>query len=327
MKYAIGIDIGGTKIASGIVNEHGDLIQEEKIPSDPSDRENMFANVVKCVHNLLDHSSIPLDQIVGIGAGVPGKVDVDKGVAIFQNNIPWGGFPLAERLEAAFGVERVRIDNDVYMATFAEWKKANLAGNELFVYVTISTGISCAIIQGGKFLRGAGFAGELGLVPVQRKGAAVAGDGQSEEGTPFADDGSLQKGESIDETRLENVAAGPAMEKAANLLYGTTDMSGVKLFAKFYDGDKQAVELVGQMADSIAQSVYMLTSIIDPHKIVFGGSIAFYNPSLVDLIKEKLRLRLIDEQKHILDNLDVSTMENGQGIIGAGLRALSGVED
>lgn len=312
MKYAIGIDIGGTKVASGIVNERGDLIQEEKVPSDSSDREKMFSCVVTCVNNLLDHSSIPLDQIVGIGAGVPGKVDVDNGVAIFQNNLPWGDFPLADRLKDTFGVESVTIDNDVYMATFAEWKKANLVDNELFVYATISTGISCAIIQGGEFLRGAGFAGELGLVPVmQREGAASFGDASVRENT------------SVDATRLENVAAGPAMEKKANARYGTTDMSGVTLFAKLYDGDELAVELVEQMADSIAQGVYMLTSIIDPHKIVFGGSVAFYNPSLVDLIKDKLRLRLIDEQEHILDNIDVSTMENGQGIIGAGLRALS----
>lgn len=312
MRYAIGIDIGGTKIASGILNEHGDIIQQEKVPSDPSDRESMFARVIACVNKLLDHSSIPLDQIVGIGAGVPGKVDVHNGVAIFQNNLPWENFPLAERLKETYDVERVTIDNDVYMATFAEWKKAKLT-DELFVYVTISTGISCAIIQGGEFLRGAGFAGELGLIPVLQNGCeAVGGDACSDEEV------------TVEGMRLENVAAGPAMEKAANRRYDATDMTGVKLFAKFYEGDARAVELIEHMADSIAQSVYMLTSIIDPHKIVFGGSIAFYNPKLVELIREKLRLRLIAEQTHILDHLDVSTMENGQGIVGAGLRVLDG---
>lgn len=296
MKYAIGLDIGGTKVASGIVNEHGDLIQEEKVPSDASDRESMFASVEKCVRNLLNHSSIPLEEIVGIGAGVPGKVDVENGVAIFQNNIPWGDFPLAERLRATFDVAEVTIDNDVYMATFAEWKKARLVSNELFVYVTVSTGISCAIIQGGEFLRGAGFAGELGLVPVMTDGGAKA---------------------DVDGSRLEKVAAGPALERAA-------DMSAPELFGKFYAGDVRAVELVHQMAYHLAQGVYMLSSIIDPHRIVFGGSVAFHNPRLVALVREKLAERLIKEQEHILDHIEVSTMENGQGIIGAGLRVLDG---
>lgn len=300
MKYAIGIDIGGTKIASGIVNERGDLIQQEKVASDPNDREKMFERVTKCVNDLLDHSSIPLNEIVGFGAGVPGKVDVKNGIAIFQNNIPWGNFPLADRIKAAFDVEQVTIDNDVYMATFAEWKKANLT-DELFVYMTISTGISCSIIQGGEFIRGAGFAGELGLIPVVVK---------HEDGTQSAE-------------RLEYVAAGPAMEKAANNRYNTTDMTAAELFAKFYEGDSIATELIHQMADTIAQNVYTLTSVIDPHKIVFGGSVSFHNPILIDLIKEKLQTHLIEEQKHILDNMDVSTMENGQGIIGAGLRVLA----
>lgn len=326
MKYAIGIDIGGTKIASGIVNENGDVIQQEKVPSAPADREEMFARVVTCVNNLLDHSSIPLDDIAGIGVGVPGKVDVDKGIAVFQNNLPWKMFPLAERVKAAFGVERVTIDNDVYMATFAEWKKAHLTNNELFVYMTISTGISCAIIQGGEFLRGAGFAGEIGLVPVVQKGR-----GRSNEDTAV----SVLAGENsalhdwsysreLHVARLETVAAGPAMEKEANKRYETTDMTGVDLFAKFYEGDHIAKELIQQMTDAIAQSVYMLISIIDPHKIVFGGSVASHNPYLIHLIKEQLNTHLIEEQKHILEQMDVSKMENGQGIVGAGLRALDG---
>lgn len=310
MKYAIGIDIGGTKIASGIVNENGDIIQQEKVLSDLAGREEMFAGVVKCVNNLLDHSSIPLDDIAGIGVGVPGKVDVDKGIAVFQNDLPWKMFPLKKRVKAAFDVDRVTIDNDVYMATFAEWKKAQLTNDELFVYMTISTGISCAIIQSGEFLRGAGFAGEIGLVPVVQQGCGYLQD--------------WSNSRELNVARLETVAAGPAMERAANKRYETTDITGFDLFAKFYEGENIAKELIQQMADAIAQSVYMLISIIDPHKIVFGGSVAFHNPYLIHLIKEQLHTHLIEEQKHILEQMDVSRMENDQGIIGAGLRVLDG---
>lgn len=382
MKYAIGIDIGGTKIASGIVNENGNIIQEKKVASDPSDRENMFARVVKCVHDLLDQSNITLDAVVGIGAGVPGKVDVDNGIAIFQNNLPWGDFPLAERLQAEFGVKHVTIDNDVYMATYAEWKKAQLSDNELFVYMTISTGISCAIIQGGEFIRGAGFAGELGLLPVVQEADVLhaeehsvdafapaydAGEGVYKSGMDSGSGEGMQAGDSDSSTdklrladdsashaakdvehsendpvahgapshlddlhdtgemtvaRLEVVAAGPALEKKANDMYRTVGLSGAELFDRFYKGERTANALIERMADAVAQSVYMVVSVIDPHKIVFGGSVAFHNPQLVDVIKAKLEERLIEEQRHILDGLEVSRMENGQGIIGAGMHAI-----
>src|SRR5699024_3821382 len=115
------------------------------------------------------NTSFRLKEIAGIGAGVPGKVDVSHGIAVFQNNSPCPTFPMKDRLQEEFPVERTTIDNDVYMATYAECKQANMDFEEMFTYVTIITGISCAMIQKGEFLRGAGFAGELGLVPVMQE--------------------------------------------------------------------------------------------------------------------------------------------------------------
>ncbi|GGJ98149.1 glucokinase [Lentibacillus kapialis] len=299
MKYAIGLDIGGTKIASGIVNQTGDIIQREVVDSDPSNRESMFSQVEACIEQLLDHSSIPMHDIYGIGAGVPGKVDLKNGIAIFQNNLPWREFPLAERIKKTFGTERVIVDNDVYMAAFAEWKEAQLLREELFVYMTVSTGISGAIIQAGEFIRGAGFAGEVGMIPVNS--------------------------DFHDETlgRLEYVASGPALEKHANIAYGKSDMTAKQVFEAFYTGDPTAQSLIDDMAYALAQGIYVFSSLLDPHKMVFGGSVIFNNPKLLAMIKAKLDNWLIDEQKHILNNVEISHMGNEQGIIGAGHRILA----
>jgi len=296
MRYALGIDIGGTKVAAGILNDQGDLIQSELVKSDPSGREKMFTQVVKCVELLLSHSSIPMHEIYGIGAGVPGRVDVDKGIAVFQNNLAWRNFPLVERLREALGIEKIIIDNDVYMAAFAEWKEAKLRDDELFVYVTISTGISCSIIQGGKFIRGAGFAGEIGLVPT------------------------IDKGEEGRVHRLELAAAGPALQERARKLYKNDFLTTKDIFTKYNDGDTQARKLVDNMISSLAHGIYMINSLLDPHKIIFGGSVAAHNPFLLNLLKEKLDNYLIEEQKHILKNMEVSHLGNEQGMVGAGLK-------
>lgn len=298
MKYAIGIDIGGTTVASGIVNQSGKIIDEEIIESDTSNKENMFNSVVTCVEKLLSHSSIPLEDIAGIGVGVPGKVDREHGVAVFQNNLPWTQFPVAERIREAFSVEHVVIDNDVYMAAFAEWKKLNLSGEELFIYLTISTGISCSIIQGGEFISGKGFAGEVGLIPV------------------FAPNEAAQV------ERLEKVAAGPAIERYAKEMFSDDTMTAEKVFALLAEGDKKAETLIDNVMTSLTHGIYMLTSLLDPHHVVFGGSVITNNPDLLSRIKEKLEVYLIDEQSHILEQMEVSNLGNGQGIIGAGLSAL-----
>lgn len=295
MRYSLGIDIGGTTVASGIVNQNGDLIQQVIQDSDPSEREQMFASVVQSVEKLLSHSSIPLDQIYGIGVGVPGKVDRENGVAIYQNNLPWKNFPIVDRLKKEFNISRIVMDNDVYMAAFSEWKEAKLT-DELFVYLTLSTGISCSIIQEGEFIRGAGFAGELGLVPVHAPHDDVLID------------------------RLEKVASGPAMTKYGRVKLGDNTLTSEKVFQQYYEGDKLAQQLVENVASSIAHGIYMIVSIIDPHKIVLGGSVAVHNRILLTLIKDKLTEYLIAEQQHILDHMEISTQGNEQGIIGAGLR-------
>ena len=97
MKMAIGIDIGGTKIAAGIISESGELLHRTEVKSDPSDRENMFKQVVTAVDQVLVGTSF--SEIEGIGVGVPGKVDRENGIAVFQNNLPWQQFPIAARFQ------------------------------------------------------------------------------------------------------------------------------------------------------------------------------------------------------------------------------------
>ena len=292
MRYAIGLDIGGTKIAAGLVTEDGTVLHQETVASDPTDRETMFLQVIKCIDQLLETSSVPNQHIAGIGVGVPGKVDRKRGVAVFQNNLPWSQFPLVERLKEAFGFDRIVIDNDVHVAAFAEWKDKQLE-DETFVYFTISTGISSAIIDGGTFMRGAGFAGEIGLVPVYTPGM-----------TP-------------EMTRLEQAVSGPALAKQANLLMNTSDMTGEKVFQLYDENDQQAKKVIDHFIDALAQGIYMINSLIDPDAIVFGGSVANYNPIIIDLLKKRLADYMIEQQTHLLNHLSISQLGKDQGVIGA----------
>src|SRR5699024_7798130 len=124
--------------------------------------------------------------------------------------------------------------------------------------------------------------------------------------------------------RLEKMAAGPAVEKAAVVSYGDEAITAEDLFMKFYRGERQAKLIVHQMADALAQGIYTLISIIDPHKIDVRGSVATENPVLIEVIKEKLCSFLLDAHTHIVNEIRVSKMEESQCLIGAGLRVLDG---
>ncbi|MFF2876363.1 ROK family protein [Gottfriedia sp. NPDC057991] len=298
MKRAIGIDIGGTKIAAGIISDKGELLERTEVKSDPSDREIMFDRVVEAVEQVLRKSWTTIADIEGIGVGVPGKVDYEKGVAVFQNNLPWKQFPITVRLQEQFGIERITIDNDVYMAAFAECKAAQVKRDETFVYVTISTGISCSIIHKGSFFRGAGFAGELGLIPARWKGT---------------------------NDRLEKIAAGPGIQRIAERELQVDTISTEDVFAGYINGAQEYQAIINKITDYLAQGIYTISCLLDPHKIVFGGSVIVKNPFLLQLIKVKLKNYQLPEQQHLLEEMSISTLAQNNGVVGAGLRIFEGM--
>lgn len=296
MRKAVGIDIGGTKIAAGIISEYGELLNRTEVKSNTSDREKMFDGVVEALERVLAESTLSLADIDGIGVGVPGKVDRENGIAVFQNNLPWQQFPIVSRLQNKFSIERVIVDNDVYMAAFAEWKAAHVQMFETFVYMTISTGISCSIIHNGSFIRGAGFAGEVGLMPVR----SMHVDKRN--------------------ARLETVGAGPAIQELANKKLHLEHLSTKDVFAGYTKGKSEYQSIIDDLADSLAQGLYAVSCLVDPHKIVIGGSVMVNNPFLLELIREKLKIYQIPEQHHILAKMSVSALKQDNGVVGAGLR-------
>ena len=208
MTYALGVDIGGTKVATVLIDESGRILNRSEVESIPTDKEKMFGQVIKCIEMVLEDSSVQMEEVNGIGVGIPGKVDRENGIAIYQNNLPWKNFPIVSRLQDYFSIKNIVIDNDVYMATYAEWKVANLNTEDTFVYLTVSTGISCSIIHRGSFLRGNGFAGEIGLFPV------------------------LSKTNANGMESLEKVASGPAIQKRVEKLFTNQSLTTKDLFRK-----------------------------------------------------------------------------------------------
>ena len=292
MKQSIGVDIGGTKVAVAIINEKGEIVNRRQAPSEVESAETLFEQVVRLINEELNEHPFSIQEMEGIGIGLPGKVDVENGVAVFQNNIPWPNFPIVKRLQEVYGSIPVKIDNDVKVAAY---RLQNLTEKEMFAYVTLSTGIAATNIVHNEILRGAGFSGEIGFIPVHFFGQWMS---------------------------LEEACSGVGIQKKAQELYQDTSVTTKDVFEKWRHGDAIATDIIRQAASGIASSLHTMICLLDPHVIVFGGSVSNYNPDYIELVKEILETRLHAEQKHVLKRTVTSTIKGDNGIIGAGLLVL-----
>lgn len=291
-KYALGVDIGGTKIAVALIDERGSINSRVERPTITTSKEDLFQLLIQCIDEVFEKSGQDAQTIEGIGIGVPGKVDVDKGIAIFQNNIPWENFPLAQRVKEVYGEHLiVKIDNDVKMAAYSEYKHLNLKADELFTYVTISTGVAATSIENKRILRGSGFSGEIGFLPT-KVGSEVHA--------------------------LEKIASGPGIEKRGQKILNDSNLTTKDIFKLYEEGHEEATKIVKKAAEHHAYALYTMVCVLDPKTFVLGGSVAYNNPKFVEEIRQALAKIVIPEQAHILDEIHISEYGSDNGVVGAG---------
>lgn len=283
MNYAIALDIGGTKLAAALVDEQGEVSSRTKLESRTMDKESMFKQVIYAIDKVLSRCNELKENIIGIGVGLPGKVDRENGVAVFQNNLPWENFPLKERLLEVYPKMAVLIENDVAVAAYGEYFLNKIKGGDLFTYITLSTGVASASILHNELIMGNGFSGELGLIPVTT---------------------SLEN----DELRiLEKCTSGVAIENYGKQTFEDATITTKDVFEKYYQEDPKADKIINEVAKSLAFGFVSVISLLDPNKIIVGGSVAVHHPVLIELVKEHLSELLIEAQWDAIERIQIST--------------------
>ena len=292
MDYILAADIGGTKLSTALLKkEDGTVVKTLEIRSENKDGEVLFYSLVDSFKSLCVDACVNLSNISGVAVGIPGIVDVDKGIAVFQNNLPWRDFPLVERLMNEFPQSQIVVDNDVYMATWGEYTYRKFS-QETMVYVTLSTGISCCTIHQGLFLRGSGMAGEIGF--------SLTG---------------------IPETTLESSVSGPALESKGRKQFGSPTLTLKELMDYYYKGDEQTVSIINEAVTALAKELYHILVFSDPHCIVLGGGVFNHHPELIEAVKKRLGEYLIHPLlKGKEQRIEASVYKGEAGIHGAASR-------
>jgi glucokinase len=293
---AIGVDIGGTKIAAGIVTAAGEVLSPRTVPTPLAEGPQAVMQAVIGQVNALKQEA-PDVQAVGIGTA--GLVDSARGVIVHANpNLPgWTGMPLGATVSATTNLP-VYVDNDVNALAIGEGRFG--AGQDFreVVYVAVGTGIGGALVCGGEIWRGIHFsAGEVRYL--------VAG--WDEQGGPII---------------LEDYASGPAMEKQYQKLSGSSEhLSLRQITERAHAGDALAVRVIESGARILGHVLGPFVGILDVEMLIIGGGV----PNVGDLWWNAFEGALRQNDLIQLQNLRVAAASSSThaGLIGAGAIALN----
>ncbi len=261
----LGVDIGGTKVAAGMVDTEGQVLRKTRVPmrAQGTAQEGMEA-VRSAIDTIIGSDA----QVAGIGICSPGPLDPSTGIVINPPNLPcWRNFPLAEEVATAYRIKSVRVDNDANAAALAEWLWGSARGFTNVFYATIGTGIGTGIVFDGRIYHGrTGAAAEGGHITIDFRSKARCGCGKRgciealASGTAMALRAREKASELGPKSALLRLAGG-------DIAAITTEMVAEAWRA----GDPTATEVLRETADMIAIWLGNIVDVLEPDVIVLGG--------------------------------------------------------
>ena len=303
--HAIGIDIGGTKIAGAVVNEAGEILAEERIATEAGKPNAIIDAVVEMVTSLSAGH-----EIIAAGVAAPGFIDAEQSTVYYAPNINWRNEPLQRSLSERLGID-ITIDNDANAAGWAEFRFGAGRGGRDMTMLTIGTGVGGAIVTGGQLFRGGFGAGaELGHMRVVPEGlhCGCGARGCIE-----------QYGSGRALLRMANEIAdvggvGLALAEA-RATHGALDGSIVgELIAS---GDPGALHALEQLGHWLGQACASLSAVLDPQLFVFGGGVAASGDLLLDPVREAFHQHLPARGFHPEPEFVIAELVNDAGMVGA----------
>lgn len=295
----LGVDIGGTNIIAGLLDESGMILAKRKYKTEYSIDEVAFVHhLFKIVKELLQSSGKRLDQVSFCGVGIPGTVSPDGKIALKAPNLGWNGLALAEPLQNALNVP-VQLIQDSRAAAYGEYKAGGGAGHRVVVCITLGTGIGTGIVIDGRVYHGAhGCAGELGHVPVV-PGGRECGCGQW--------------------GCLECYSAGKGLSITAKELFGP-DCNSEKLFELARSGDGHARAAITDAVEKLGAVIVSMVNLLSPDCVLFSGGMSTQQELLVKPLVEYIQTKSYHSGAG--DALHIGTAQLGEDapMIGAALQ-------
>jgi len=315
---AVGVDIGGTKIAVGVVDAAGRILTKVRRPTQPEDPASIDAAIADAIEELSRTYDV---QAVGVAAA--GFASSDRNHMTFAPNIAWRDYPLGDNIRALIGRDdlTVVVENDANAAGWAEYVHGAGKGTGTMVMLTIGTGLGAAIVVNGELVRGAyGFAAELGHLCLVPDGLPC-GCGQRGCWEQYASGSAL--------TREARRAAADRPVRAASLLERAggdpANIKGPHVTHAAMEGDELAIELLADLGRAIGEGCASIAAVLDPEVFVIGGGVIAAGDLMLGPAREAFAKHLTASGHRPLPPILAADMANDAGIVGAAALAREAV--
>ena len=311
MRYAIGIDLGGTNIAAGIVTEDYKLLEKGSVPTKAQRPwQEVAADMARLAMELVEKAGLSRADCAGIGVGSPGICNGDTGEVVYSNNLYWDDVPLCPTLTRLTGLP-CRLSNDANCAALGEVVADAAKGCKTAVLLTLGTGVGGGVVIDGKIYEGQASAGaELGHCTLISGGVECTCGRR----------GCIESYASA--TALIRQASEAAAAHPESLL-NKERITAKSVYDAMRAGDDAAKAVVAQYEEYLGEAIVDMVNIFRPEMLLLGGGISGEGKALTDPMNEYVKAHCFGGDKSFVTRVDTATLGNKAGIIGAAALCLS----
>lgn len=306
----IGVDLGGTNIAVGLVDEEGKILHKSSVPTRAErDPEEIMDDIAAEVMSVLAEKKVHLNDVLWVGIGSPGSVDTENGVVVCAHNLPFDEYPICDALQKRLRVP-VYLGNDANCAALGESVAGATKGYADSVVVTLGTGVGGGIIINHKIHKGFNDgAGEVGHMILHADGEPCS-CGQQGCFEAYSSATALvrmtrEAMEQHPESRLKEFSA------------DGTRVSGKTAFLAAREGDAVAQEVVDRYIHYLAIGVLNLINLFQPEIIAIGGGVSHEGDNLLLPLRKEVEARKFKTKGGFANKIELAQLGNDAGIIGA----------
>ncbi|MGE5614334.1 MAG: ROK family protein [Bacillota bacterium] len=304
--YRVGVDLGGTNIAVGLVNDKYEIVAFTSVPTRAKrPAEQVVEDIAGAINSVLEKGAVTVKDCSMIGIGAPGTCDVERGILIRSYSLAWERVPIVSMLHERFGTT-VRVDNDANCAALAEVKAGAAKGCKNVVLVTLGTGVGTGIVINGSIYSGLkGNGTEMGHMLIDYDGELCT-CGRRGCWDAYAS-----------ATALIVQAKRAAAARPESLLNRLPEITGKSVFEAADKGDVTAKVVVKQYCEYLCLGVTNIVNALAPEMILIGGGISREGDRILNPIREHIREYSFDTREEALPVVKVASMGNDAGIVGA----------
>ena len=304
-KYVFGIDVGGTTIKCGLFSSKGEMLESWEIVTNKADNgDHIISDIAATIQSKCEEKGINMDEVEGVGVGVPGPVD-NNGLVKVAVNLGWSNRDVKTELEALIHVP-VAVGNDANVAALGELWLGAAAGSKDAIMFTLGTGVGGGVIVDSKVVAGVhGAGGEIGHISVVLEDGNQCNCGKK---------GCLETVASATGIVRETEKYLAACDEASSLRE-LAKIEAKDVFDAAKAGDAVGVKMVNQLGRYIGLAAANLAVTTDPQKIIIGGGVSKAGDILIDTIEKHYKefaFATVRDTQFVLAELG-----NDAGIVGS----------